>query len=225
MGEPCEQASNTTARMPIPLTMKDCNKQKRDRVLHSRVMLHAALPRQWAQEPCLDLINTRFNDHLGSGSVNDRLPMTEWRRAFLKRWHYPVPDPDDPRGIARLAELRQVLRLALERYAESGQLKSSVRRQLEAEMNRAGLSVRIVGRPGAEALKVERNGSPWDVVTADIATSAMRLIGERRIVKVCANPDCSWMFEDLSKSGSRRWCDVSVCGSLINVRRHRQTAR
>jgi predicted RNA-binding Zn ribbon-like protein len=26
---------------------------------------------------------------------------------------------------------------------------------------------------------------------------------------------------DETKSRSRRWCNVSVCGSLVNVRRHR----
>ena len=80
-------------------------------------MLHGALPRQWAPEPCLDLVNTRFNDHLGSGDVTDRLPMPEWRGAFLKRWGYRVPNPDDRMVIARLTHLRQLLRGVLEGYS------------------------------------------------------------------------------------------------------------
>jgi len=72
-----------------------------------------------------------------------------------------------------------------------------------------------------EGLTLERSGAAWDVVLADVATSAVRLMGEQRLVKVCANPDCTWMFEDESRSASRRWCDVSICGSLVNVRRYR----
>ena len=188
-------------------------------------MLHAALPRHWATEPCLDLVNTRYNDYLGTGNVSDRLPLSQWRRAFLKQWGYRVEDPDDSRALARLERLRNVLRRALEAYSEGRHLSPSLRRELEAQINRAPLTARIVGGRGEEMLQVDRIGRSWDVVTADVATSAMRLIGERRLVKVCANPDCSWMFEDTSRSGSRRWCDVSICGSLINVRRHRRARR
>ena len=183
--------------------------------------LASALPNEWAPEPCLDLINTRFNDHLGSGTVHDRLPLPVWRRAFLKHWNYRVEDPDDPVAVAGLAALRTLLRKALVRYSEGGALTAPARRQIELEINRAPLVVRIVDQDGTQGLTLQRAGQQWDVVTADIATSAMRLIGEHKRIKVCANASCSWMFEDESKSGSRRWCDVSICGSLVNVRRHR----
>lgn len=186
--------------------------------------MKSALPSEWATEPCLDLVNTRFNDHLGSGRVNDRLPLSEWRRAFLGRWGYRVDDPDDRRAIARLRSMRDLLRAALEAYRAGRRIKPSLLRALEREINRAPFFATISLVSGAPALVLRREGRDWDVVTADIATSAMRLIGEGRRVKVCSNPDCSWMFEDTSRSASRRWCDVSICGSLINVRRHRRLA-
>jgi len=104
-------------------------------------------------------------------------------------------------------------------------MNSAVRRALEVEINRSRLVLRIDTEQGIETLVLQRSGAAWDVVTSEIATSAIRLIGEGRPVKVCANPSCTWMFVDESKSGSRRWCDVSICGSLINVRRHRGPAR
>ncbi len=88
-------------------------------------------------------------------------------------------------------------------------------------MNRAPLVLRVERRDGVDGLTLDRSGDAWDVVIADIATSVVRKMAERRVVKVCANPDCTWMFVDESRSASRRWCDVSICGSLINVRRHR----
>ena len=182
------------------------------------------LPNEWGVEPCLDLINTRWTDHLGSGTVHDRLPLSVWRRAFARRWNLQLGDPDDPRAIRRLMKLRDLLRRAMELYIERGRLTPSIRRELEVEINRAGMVLRIKQKGGQEGLVLARAGKDWDIATAEIATSALRLIGERHVVKICANPSCSWMFVDESRSGSRRWCDVSICGSLINVRRHRDSA-
>ena len=188
---------------------------------NSEAVLRSALPGEWAREPCLDLVNSLFMDHVGSGAVNDRLPLGEWRRAFLRHWRYRVGDPDDPEGVDHLRRLRGVLRRALEAYVRGERIKPALLRSLEGEINRAPFVVHIETRGRSAGLVLRRTGNAWDAATADIATSAIRLIGEGRRVKVCSNPSCSWMFEDRSKSGTRRWCDVSICGSLINVRRHR----
>jgi len=183
--------------------------------------LPSPLPRDWADAPCLDLVNSRWNDHLGSGETYDRLPEPRFRRAFLKRWGYRVDDPDDPPARARLATLRSLLRGILENYVAGRPLPASTRRRLETEINKAPISMRLIASAEGYTLSAGRAGGAWDVVMADIATSAARLIADKAAVKVCANPDCSWMFTDESKPKTRRWCNVSVCGSLINVRHHR----
>jgi len=183
--------------------------------------LPSPLPHDWCTSPCLDLINSRWSDHLGSGEFYDRLPEPLFRRAFLERWHYPVGDPDDGAARARLLSLRTLLRDILERYGSDRPLSPSMQRRLESEINRAPMSLRLKREPAGYALAVGRSGGAWDVVTSDIATSAARLMAEGVSVKVCANPDCSWMFTDETRAGTRRWCNVSVCGSLVNVRRHR----
>jgi len=88
-------------------------------------------------------------------------------------------------------------------------------------MNRAPVTLALSGGPGGYHVSLKRSGNAWDIVTADIVTSAIRVMTEQRTIKKCANPDCSWMFIDESKPRSRRWCNVSICGSLVNVRRHR----
>ncbi len=40
-------------------------------------------------------------------------------------------------------------------------------------------------------------------------------------LRVCANDDCRWAFEDTSRAGRRRWCDMSSCGNAAKARRHR----
>ncbi len=178
------------------------------------------IPHDWGVSPCLDLINSRWNDHLLSGTSYDRLPLAKFRRVFLKRWHFKVDDSGDRNAVADLARLRTLLRAILERCGSGGPLSRSMQRKLESEMNRAPMELRIESDRAGLHLHHRRLGPMWDVVMAEIATSAGRLIAERRTIKVCANPNCSWMFVDDSRSGTRRWCST-VCSSLINVRRHR----
>lgn len=180
-----------------------------------------AVPHYWEGAPALDLINSLWTDHLGSGKSYDRLLEARFRRAFLKRWHFRVDDPDDRKALTGLARLRATLRDALERYMDGRELPSSLRLEIEAIANRAPLLLRVDRAGGGTLLHPQRTGRDWDIVMAETATSAVRLMSERRLIKTCANPDCSWMFVDQSKPGTRRWCNPGVCGSLINVRRFR----
>jgi predicted RNA-binding Zn ribbon-like protein len=42
----------------------------------------------------------------------------------------------------------------------------------------------------------------------------------RRRIRQCANEKCLWLFVDESKSGTRRWCDMTSCGNRAKARRH-----
>jgi predicted RNA-binding Zn ribbon-like protein len=179
------------------------------------------LPAEWGPEPCLDLVNSRWRDHLGSERLFDRLPEPLWRRAFLDHWGYRVDDPDNAAARGRLARLRSLLREVLESYIAGRPVLPALGRRLESEMNRSPLRLSLTAAAGGHHLTLVRSGDSWDVVTSEIATSAARLIAGKPNLKVCANPHCSWMFVDRSRGARRRWCDVSVCGSLVNVRRFR----
>lgn len=41
----------------------------------------------------------------------------------------------------------------------------------------------------------------------------------------CAARDCDWLFLDQSRNGSRRWCDMTVCGNREKARRFQRRAR
>jgi predicted RNA-binding Zn ribbon-like protein len=55
-----------------------------------------------------------------------------------------------------------------------------------------------------------------------IARSAAELmIGpELGRVKVCPGESCGWLFVDRTRNGSRRWCEMEVCGSRAKMRRY-----
>jgi predicted RNA-binding Zn ribbon-like protein len=44
-------------------------------------------------------------------------------------------------------------------------------------------------------------------------------------VKMCAGPDCGWLFLDTSHNHARRWCTMQSCGNRAKARRHYQRAR
>jgi predicted RNA-binding Zn ribbon-like protein len=52
----------------------------------------------------------------------------------------------------------------------------------------------------------------WRVVEHVLPSPVDRL-------RVCAGPECSWLFIDRSKAGRRRWCDMAVCGNAAKSRR------
>jgi len=53
-----------------------------------------------------------------------------------------------------------------------------------------------------------------------VALSAAELLvsPQRARVKACAG--CGWLFLDVSRPGTRRWCDMALCGNRAKVQRH-----
>lgn len=52
------------------------------------------------------------------------------------------------------------------------------------------------------------------------------LVSERRErVRACADRECGWMFLDLSRSRTRRWCSMEDCGNRAKSRRHHARTR
>lgn len=57
----------------------------------------------------------------------------------------------------------------------------------------------------------------WPVMwAASTLLTAETLKGLRE----CSGEVCGWLFLDQSKNGSRRWCDMTVCGNRAKAKRH-----
>lgn len=67
-------------------------------------------------------------------------------------------------------------------------------------------------------------GAPsLETILFAIALSAERLLTQGRLDRLhaCGGADCEWMFLDLSKNASRRWCSMATCGNSAKVRKFR----
>lgn len=64
---------------------------------------------------------------------------------------------------------------------------------------------------------------PLETILHTAALSAERLLMEGPLDRLhaCGGADCEWMFLDLSKNGSRRWCSMATCGNSAKVKNFR----
>jgi len=62
----------------------------------------------------------------------------------------------------------------------------------------------------------------WPIIhsAADLLTS-----DSMDRVRRCADEQCGWLFLDMSRNRSRRWCDMKDCGNRAKARRHYQRKR
>jgi predicted RNA-binding Zn ribbon-like protein len=179
-----------------------------------------AVPHTVSGYLCIDFVNSRFADHTGSDRFYDRLDLDEWRRWFLSRAGLPSQLRFGARPRRELTSLRDLIRRLLEAGRAPGE---RVVAELNRYLDRTTLSWELI-KTGTELdLALRWNSQRWAALMAAVVESYARLLVEGHIerVRVCANPACSFMFYDESRNGSRRWCDVTVCGNLIKVRRHR----
>jgi predicted RNA-binding Zn ribbon-like protein len=67
----------------------------------------------------------------------------------------------------------------------------------------------------------------FDRVAWSVARSATELLtsADLRHVHQCALETCGWLFLDVSKNKTRRWCAMKMCGNKAKVRHHRATRR
>src|SRR5690606_18444371 len=57
----------------------------------------------------------------------------------------------------------------------------------------------------------------WPIVNE---AAELLVDGELDRLKTCGNESCAWLFLDLSRDRSRRWCDMKDCGNRAKARRH-----
>jgi predicted RNA-binding Zn ribbon-like protein len=67
------------------------------------------------------------------------------------------------------------------------------------------------------------NGDPQkpDWILNPLVRSAAELLvsAERKRVKKCGDPACGWLFLDVSRNLSRRWCNMGDCGNRAKASR------
>ncbi|HMB89813.1 MAG TPA: ABATE domain-containing protein [Rhodothermales bacterium] len=69
----------------------------------------------------------------------------------------------------------------------------------------------------------ERSGALDRMLWPFLRAAATLLVSARLgRVQACAADDCGWLFLDMSRNRSRRWCDMADCGNRAKARRFKE---
>ena len=170
----------------------------------------------------LELLNSDWHDYRGRAADEDRIDSPAWRERFLARCHLPASVAEDAAARRALRDLRTLIR----RMTDALRTGRQPAARDVAALNRALAAVPMVRRLTREAggFRFEFAAAARDlrVVLAEVARSFAEFIagGDPRRIRLCANPDCRWVFVDASHNRTRRWCEAT-CGNLVKVRRFR----
>jgi predicted RNA-binding Zn ribbon-like protein len=154
----------------------------------------------------LDLVDTTWPDVAGRRDLLANRPEHE---AWLRE--NGLPGPSTAAARRALVEAREAIRATLERPGPAA-LDT-----LDGILERGRLRIRADQPNAREELEIEREWRvPWLAVR-----SLLGLLDEHPArVRKCANPDCPFWFLDTTRSGTRRWCSMTVCGNRLKARRH-----
>ena len=133
---------------------------------------------------------------------------------------------DAARILQRARDLRERLHDTFTATSAGRMPSGATLDALSAELSRWYPHGRLV--PDADRLQWAYDGvDDLDRPLWEIARAAARLVTSASVMRIraCAADDCGWWFLDDTKNGSRRWCDMKICGNRDKVRRFRARQR
>lgn len=176
----------------------------------------------------LDFLNTDCRDWRGTGNNADLLIQPDRVERILNRWELRAPVIPSEEELAQLRAWRDILRQMAETVVAGLPLKDADLALLNGYMKDSPLLTKVTSKLEAKGAAVyslvERGQEPgWRAVMGQIALSFARTLAENEPsrIRICGNPDCLWVFYDDTRSRSKRYCDDSMCGNLMKVRRFR----
>jgi predicted RNA-binding Zn ribbon-like protein len=132
-----------------------------------------------------------------------------------------VDEKDARRILASTVELREALSAVLYAWIDGGKTPAGQVKILEKYFQEAALR---------RCLRADKSHLTWswgpteeqaEIPLWKLAQAASDLLvsSDAEMVKDCGDPTCRWLFLDLSKNHTRRWCDMKTCGNRMKARR------
>jgi predicted RNA-binding Zn ribbon-like protein len=123
--------------------------------------------------------------------------------------------------LARALEVREAIFSVCSDLAAGRGPRSEPLERIEGCLRRA-LGRRRLAREGAGfAWRWAPAPESLDPMLWPVAQSAAELLTSPDLgrLRECAADNCAWLFLDRSRNGTRRWCDMTVCGNRSKARR------
>ena len=125
-------------------------------------------------------------------------------------------------ALRRAIAVREAIYSLFEAVAHEQQTPAAALDTLNAALPDALSSLRVAPDRGGFGWRFTPPPEDLAPMLAPIVRAAAELLTseERERVRVCGSDTCFWLFLDRSKNGTRRWCDMKVCGNREKARRH-----
>jgi predicted RNA-binding Zn ribbon-like protein len=164
---------------------------------------------------------TAWGQHAGTISADTEAGLSEAAAA----------DPAEAdRVLRRAVRLREALYEIFTRAASGQEPSAADLDVLQAELTGALAHIRLthirLGAAGSGpgfGWSWEEAGPRLDQVLWGVSWSAADLLvqGPLERIRECPGDEtCGWLFLDVTKNASRRWCDMRACGNRAKARRH-----
>ena len=182
-------------------------------------------------ETCLDFVNTESYD---DGMPSEHLAMAEDAITWFATHglaHEPAlraqASADEQAWLARVHATRTALRAVWDAEVERRIPDQGALDTVNAVLRAAPRTELVAGADCCGVGHRHSTDDPTGEALAGIVQPLVRAIsaGETDRFRICANDGCRWVFEDTSRSGCRRWCDMTTCGNRAKVRRFRSRRR
>ena len=123
--------------------------------------------------------------------------------------------------------VRDLLLSVFSGIADGRPLRDKDLSALNSALARTPALLRIRTRSGGFATNWDSAAGGLSQVLFPILADAASLIASDRLrrVRECASAECTCLFVDESRNGSRRWCDMNSCGNRMKARRHYEKAK
>lgn len=187
--------------------------------------------------PVLDLVNSLDNRFNSRGrierlqSYDDLLQFARQTQlldsARMAQLEQTVTPAAGMRAVRAARALREALAATL--YAVAGgrappanDLQTLERYFHAADRHRELQWQRAAGTQSSLAWSWRRDEGDAELPVRALAHAARDLLVSSRMerVRTCEAETCRWLFLDTSKSHTRRWCKMKVCGNRMKARRY-----
>jgi predicted RNA-binding Zn ribbon-like protein len=161
----------------------------------------------------LDLVNTV--SWPGTEREHDWLDSPENVQRWLRAVELTAPKARslDLKAVGQLrAELAEVLRPLAHGEKPARAAVEALNRRVEQANARRHIDAGTLGWVWKLPEDAVQALAPVVLDAADVVSS------DRERLRFC--PACDWLFEDQTRNGQRRWCDMADCGSRDKARRY-----
>ncbi len=170
-----------------------------------------------------DFLNSNHHDWRGKEKSEDCLEKPEWLAAWCNEHGLVYPGDPSSDELAVLKDFRGKLLRMVQTIVSGMELSADDLEELNRVLADRPIVHRLRSADDGWRLETAPAASDWRSIRTAIALSFARTLteGEAARIRICANPDCRWVYYDRTRNRSKRYCDDRTCGNLMKVRRFR----